>query len=97
MAASPLLASTPGGLDALREYNLVVFKDLDSISEVEGRPFVGGDLNGSSSNYNIGNAPASTNGSPQTVNVGGSIATPTSTRTPSIAVLPHRTRSFWST
>ncbi len=68
---APLAAqNAPGGIDALREWNLVVFNNLDSNSEVEGRTFVGGDLNGSSSNYNIGNASASTRGQPGLTVVG---------------------------
>ncbi|NES73610.1 MAG: PEP-CTERM sorting domain-containing protein, partial [Okeania sp. SIO2D1] len=38
---------------SLADYNLVVFEDLDSNSEVEGNAFIGGDLLGSSSNYCI--------------------------------------------
>ena len=37
----------------LGDYNLVVFEDLTSNSEVEGNTFVGGNLNGGSSNYCI--------------------------------------------
>jgi choice-of-anchor A domain-containing protein len=55
-AAEPLpatanAASVNGGLQAMRDYNLIVLKDLKSTSEVEGRTFVGGDLSGGSSNY----------------------------------------------
>lgn len=52
--ALPALASPVVNLDALRTWNLVVLGDLTSSSEVEGRTFVGGDLNGNSSNYQIG-------------------------------------------
>lgn len=45
------------GIDALRQWNLVVLGDLQSSSEVEGRTFVGGNLSGGSSNYQIA-APA---------------------------------------
>ena len=64
----------PLGLDALREWNLVVLGDLTSNSEVEGRTFVGGDLKGSSSNYNIvaGQDP-SPNGQPALTVVGNVI------------------------
>ena len=49
----PALAQNPTitGIDALREWNLVVLGNLDSSSEVEGRTFVGGNLTGNSSNY----------------------------------------------
>lgn len=106
-----LAASTPVGIDALKVYNLVVLGDLTSSSEVEGRTFVGGNLTGNSSNYQIAALPASSytgaglvvvgdvtggiknlnngagavvggsvasgfnlNGSPQTVQVGGTIS-----------------------
>ncbi|AKH42344.1 choice-of-anchor A domain-containing protein [Altererythrobacter atlanticus] len=60
--ASPAVGETPAGIDILREWNLVVLGDLDSSSEVEGRTFVGGNLTGNSSNYNIAAIPASANG-----------------------------------
>lgn len=53
-AASPVV-----GIDALKEWNLIVLGDLTSSSEVEGRTFVGGNLNGNSSNYQIRSVPAS--------------------------------------
>lgn len=53
-AAAPASAQSVAGLDALRTWNLVVLGDLTSSSEVEGRTFVGGNLNGNSSNYQIG-------------------------------------------
>ncbi|MGW8136912.1 choice-of-anchor A family protein [Sphingomonas zeae] len=54
-AASPVV-----GIDALKEWNLIVLGDLTSSSEVEGRTFVGGNLSGNSSNYQIRSVPAST-------------------------------------
>lgn len=39
------------GLTAMRNFNLIVLKDLQSSSDVEGRTFVGGNLSGGSSNY----------------------------------------------
>ncbi|RYY22887.1 MAG: choice-of-anchor A family protein [Sphingomonadales bacterium] len=39
------------GIDAMKEWNLIVLGDLQSSSEVEGRTFVGGNLTGNSSNY----------------------------------------------
>lgn len=56
LAAAPVAAQTvsePLGLNALQTYNLIVLGDLTSSSEVEGRTFVGGNLNGNSSNYLI--------------------------------------------
>ena len=41
------------GLDALRNWNLIVLGDLTSSSEVEGRTYVTGNLTGNSSNYQI--------------------------------------------
>jgi choice-of-anchor A domain-containing protein len=55
-AADPLpaaanAAEVNAGLQAMRDYNLIVLKDLKSTSEVQGRTFVGGNLSGGSSNY----------------------------------------------
>lgn len=44
-------AAVNAGLQAMRDYNLIVLKNLSSSSEVEGRTFVGGNLSGGSSNY----------------------------------------------
>ena len=67
----PVLAQnkTITGIDALREWNLVVLGNLDSSSEVEGRTFVGGNLTGNSSNYGI-RATTSPNGQPGLTVVG---------------------------
>ncbi|AJR23546.1 choice-of-anchor A family protein [Sphingobium sp. YBL2] len=70
LAASPGLASPVAGTDALREWNLIVLGNLDSSSEVEGRTFVGGDLTGTSSNYQIGTPTASPTGQPGLTVVG---------------------------
>ncbi len=62
VAALPSLAiasPTVVGVDALKEWNLIVLGDLTSSSEVEGRTFVGGNLSGNSSNYQIRTVPAS--------------------------------------
>lgn len=72
LGASPLLAD-PGmiaGTDVLRTWNLVVLGDLTSSSEVEGRTFVGGNLDGNSSNYQIQPIPASSTGTPGLTVVG---------------------------
>jgi choice-of-anchor A domain-containing protein len=58
------------GTDVLRTYNLVVLGDLTSSSEVEGRTFVGGNLNGNSSNYQIQPLPPSGTGTPGLTVVG---------------------------
>lgn len=67
----PVLAQSQAvtGIDALREWNLVVLGNLDSSSEVEGRTFVGGNLTGNSSNYGI-RATTSANGQPGLTVVG---------------------------
>jgi choice-of-anchor A domain-containing protein len=70
-----LLAAPAGAAvvstDALREWNLIVLGDLTSSSEVEGRTFVGGNLSGSSSNYQASGAtPASPTGQPGLTVVG---------------------------
>ncbi len=72
-SATAAWAGTPTGLDVLREWNLVVLGDLQSSSEVEGRTFVGGNLSGNSSNYNIKAAKPSTNGQPGLTVVGNVI------------------------
>ncbi|HEY0597436.1 choice-of-anchor A family protein [Sphingopyxis sp.] len=68
---APVLAQSGPitGIDALREWNLVVLGNLDSSSEVEGRTFVGGNLTGNSSNYGI-RATTSANGQPGLTVVG---------------------------
>ncbi len=55
-------ATVVTGVDALKEWNLIVLGDLTSSSEVEGRTFVGGNLSGNSSNYQIRTPAASSNG-----------------------------------
>ncbi|MDO9368342.1 MAG: choice-of-anchor A family protein [Sphingopyxis sp.] len=69
--ALPVLAQSSAitGIDALREWNLVVLGNLESSSEVEGRTFVGGNLTGNSSNYGI-RATTSANGQPGLTVVG---------------------------
>ncbi len=68
--ATPLQASIVSGIDAMKEWNLITLGDLQSSSEVEGRTFVGGDLTGNSSNYQISNPGASANGEPGLTVVG---------------------------
>jgi len=72
LASSPVLAGSGmiAGTDVLRTWNLVVLGDLTSSSEVEGRTFVGGDLNGNSSNYQIQPVAASSTGTPGLTVVG---------------------------
>ncbi|WP_137679030.1 choice-of-anchor A family protein [Aurantiacibacter suaedae] len=70
MCSTAALADVPVGTDVLREWNLVVLGDLTSSSEVEGRTFVGGNLSGNSSNYNIMPDEASPNGQPGLIVVG---------------------------
>lgn len=47
----PARATPLSGDEILKQFNLVVFGNLDSTSEVEGRTYVGGNLTGSSSTY----------------------------------------------
>lgn len=72
LAATPALAGSGmiAGTDVLRTWNLVVLGDLTSSSEVEGRTFVGGNLNGNSSNYQIQPLPPSSSGTPGLTVVG---------------------------
>nr|WP_246204884.1 choice-of-anchor A family protein [Altericroceibacterium indicum] len=67
MASSSSLIS---GVDVLKTWNLVVLGNLNSSSEVEGRTFVGGNLTGNSSNYNIRPLPASPTDTPGLTVVG---------------------------
>lgn len=70
-AATPVSATTViQGIDALHEWNLVVLGNLTSSSEVEGRTFVGGNLDGTASNYQIRTPAASTAGTPALTVVG---------------------------
>ena len=52
-AMIPIVTTNSAHAFGLSDYNLLVFEDLDSHSEVEGNAFIGGTLNGSSSNYCI--------------------------------------------
>lgn len=49
--ASTDAASVNAGIQAMRDYNLIVLRDLQSTSQVQGKTFVGGNLSGGSSNY----------------------------------------------
>jgi len=69
-SANQASAAMLAGTDALKEWNLIVFDNLSSSSEVEGRTFVGGSLGGNSSNYNISGAAASLNNNPALTVVG---------------------------
>lgn len=70
-AATPASATTViQGIDALHEWNLVVLGNLTSSSEVEGRTFVGGNLGGNSSNYQIRTPATSTATTPALTVVG---------------------------
>ncbi|GGC10339.1 hypothetical protein GCM10011494_31280 [Novosphingobium endophyticum] len=53
VTAAHASSGTVAGTDVLRTWNLVVLGDLTSTSEVEGRTFVGGNLEGNASNYQI--------------------------------------------
>ncbi|MBX3564596.1 MAG: choice-of-anchor A family protein [Sphingomonas sp.] len=68
--ATPASAQAIAGLDAMREWNLIVLGDLQSSSEVEGRTFVGGNLTGTSSNYQIRPVANSAYGTPGLTVVG---------------------------
>ncbi len=68
--AVPARAQSVTSTDALRQWNLIVLGDLQSSSEVEGRTFVGGDLTGNSSNYQIGTPATSSLGIPGLTVVG---------------------------
>jgi choice-of-anchor A domain-containing protein len=68
--AAPALATSVVGTDALREWNLIVFGNVTSNSEVEGRTFIGGNLDGTSSNYMIRTPAASPSGQPGLTVVG---------------------------
>jgi choice-of-anchor A domain-containing protein len=71
VAATPASATTViQGIDALHEWNLIVLGNLSSSSEVEGRTFVGGNLSGNSSNYQIRTPAASSAKTPALTVVG---------------------------
>ncbi|MBW8743237.1 MAG: choice-of-anchor A family protein [Sphingomonas sp.] len=48
-------AKAVAGLQAMRELNLIVFQDLQSGHEVEGKAFVGGNVSGNAENFGVGN------------------------------------------
>lgn len=52
-AHAALLGYVETAQKTLSQYNLVVYGDVDSTSEAEGRTYIGGNLNGQSSNWNI--------------------------------------------
>ena len=58
------------GIDAMKEWNLIVLGDLQSASQVEGRTFVGGNLSGNSSDYQVRTPPPSARGTPGLTVVG---------------------------
>lgn len=72
ISAVPVIASSGmiAGTDVLRTWNLVVLGDLTSSSEVEGRTFVGGNLEGNASNYQISPTVDTTAGTPGLTVVG---------------------------
>ena len=71
VGATQATAALLAGTAALKEWNLIVFNNVSSSSEVEGRSFIGGDLTGNSSNYYMGNEnSASANGTPGLTVVG---------------------------
>ena len=70
LSAPAFAAASVAGTDSLREWNLIVLGDLQSSSEVEGRTFVGGDLSGNSSNYQITTPAPSPTGQPGLTVVG---------------------------
>ncbi|WP_260929086.1 choice-of-anchor A family protein [Novosphingobium sp. 9] len=74
LMSAPLFADTSAslisGTDILRTWNLVVLGDLNSTSEVEGKTFVGGNLTGSSSNYQIASSVANDSTTPGLTVVG---------------------------
>lgn len=67
--ASPAPAAMLAGVDALKEWNLIVFNNMSSGHDVEGRAFVGGNLSGNSATYyaNPGNNPSQNNNPALTV------------------------------
>lgn len=69
--ATAARAESLSAVDIINTYNLVVFGDLDSKSEVEGKSFIQGDITGNNtSQYNIHNVP---NNTVPALTVGGSI------------------------
>lgn len=70
-----LVIATPAsaqvaGIDAMKEWNLIVLGDLQSAGQVEGRTFVGGNLSGGSSDYQVRTPAPSPRGTPGLTVVG---------------------------
>jgi choice-of-anchor A domain-containing protein len=69
-ATSPASAALLAGVEAVKTWNLIVFNNATSSSEVEGRSFIGGSLSGNSSNYNIAGTATAAGGVPGLTVVG---------------------------
>lgn len=54
LSTYPAQAATLVGVEALRTWNMIIFGDVRSSSEVEGRSFIGGNLGGDRSGYYTG-------------------------------------------
>lgn len=71
------LGQASAGLQAMRELNLIVFNDLTSGAEVEGKTFVGGSISGNAENFGIGSVAHPSQGftasSRDTLTVGGNV------------------------
>lgn len=85
MTASPAQAGSLTAIDILNTYNLVVFGDLNTTSEVDGRSFVLGNLNGSTSNYATHYSQLPANSAPA-LTVGGNITGPINVNGKGLAV-----------
>jgi len=70
-SASHASAAMLAGVDALKEWNLIVFNDMTAAHDVEGRSFVGANLSGNSATfYNAPGSNASLNNNPALTVVG---------------------------
>jgi choice-of-anchor A domain-containing protein len=59
LTATPSMATSLSGMEVLQQFNLVVFGDAHSASHVDGRTYIGGNLNGGDYVQHAGETPAS--------------------------------------
>jgi choice-of-anchor A domain-containing protein len=55
-SAQAATGSAAAGLEAIKQYNLIVFEDLNASHDVEGKTLVGRDLKGNAATFGLGNA-----------------------------------------
>ncbi len=75
LCVGSMLSVASARANLLQDYNLIVFENATSTSNVHGRTLIGGNLSGSASDYGIRLLPASNFGTTDVLTVGGNITT----------------------